>query len=143
MAHRHYPEIMAQLVACDTGRLLGTDFMFSFTPHLVPMNRGIFVTLYFATDCSQDALQKIFEDSYAGEPFVRVLPAGSHPQTRNTRMTNYCHIAVHRAPENRVAKVLVVLDNLIKGAAGQALQNMNLLFGQDETAGLQATAPLP
>lgn len=143
MAHRHYPEIIYQLKACDTGRLLIDDSVFSFTPHLVPMSRGILVTLYFATDHDQNELQHIFESSYHDEPFVRVLPAGSSPQTRDTRATNYCHIAVHRSRQSPIAKVLVAIDNLVKGAAGQAVQNMNLMFGQNETTGLQANAPLP
>ncbi len=142
-AHRHFPEIMSQLQAFGKDHLFADDLTFSFTPHLAPMNRGIFVTLYFTSEYTQAELQCIFEDYYVNEPFVRVLPLGSHPQTHDVRATNYCHIAVHRSVESPIAKVLVVIDNLVKGAAGQAVQNMNLLFEQKETAGLQAIAPLP
>ena len=114
-----------------------------FTPHLTPMIRGIHATLYARlTDTSVD-LQALFEKRYAGEPFVDVMPAGSMPDTRSVRAANVCRIAVHRPQGGDMALVLVVEDNLVKGAAGQAIQNMNLLFGLPESTGLAAPPVLP
>ena len=137
-SHRHFPEIKSQLDA-----VAGRDFELSFTPHLVPMVRGIMATLYFETELGAEKLQEIFESVYVKEVFVHVLPAGSHPETRCVNGVNDCHIAVHKPECGRVGKVLVAIDNLIKGAAGQAVQNMNLTFGIAETAGLRAIASLP
>jgi len=113
-----------------------------FTPHLTPMIRGIHATLYAKVDPSLD-LQGIFEKRYAGEPFVDVLPAGSHPETRSVRGANVCRIAVHRPQGGDIAVVLSVIDNLVKGASGQAVQNMNIMFGLPETMGLEQVALLP
>ena len=137
-AHRHFPEIKAQL-----DRVSKCDVGLSFTPHLLPVVRGIYATLYCRTSLSQAEMQSLFDDAYADEPFVMVLKAGSHPEIRAVRGVNNCHIAVHKPQGSEVAKVLVVIDNLIKGAAGQAVQNMNILFGFDEAAGLTAIASLP
>ncbi len=137
-AHRHFPEIETHLE-----RAAGKPVGLSFTPHLLPVVRGIYSTLYCRTPMSQAQLQKLFEETYADEPFVTVLQAGSHPEIRTVRGVNDCHIAVHKPHGSEVAKVLVVIDNLIKGAAGQAVQNMNILFGIDETTGLAAVASLP
>ena len=107
------------------------------------MIRGIHATLYATlTDTSVD-LQALFEKRYAGEPFVDVMPAGSHPETRSVRASNVCRIAVHRPDGGDIAIVLSVIDNLVKGAAGQAVQNMNLMFGLPETSGLAAPPILP
>ena len=141
--HRHFPEIAEQLHAC-VGDASSTDL--AFTPHLVPMPRGIFSTLYVKTTESADALHKALSDAWASEPFVKVLPPGTHPQTRDVRGTNECHIAVHKqdnSGNSEIGKVLVVIDNLIKGAAGQAVQNMNLMCGLDETAGLKSAPVVP
>lgn len=137
-AHRHQPEIVQNLSAVTTGAALDLTFV----PHLLPMNRGIHATLY-ARLCAgaQVDLQALYESRYRNEPFVRVLPAGSHPQTSEVRAGNDCAIAVH-ASGNRVV-VLSVIDNLVKGAAGQAIQNMNLMFGLDETLGLRQPALAP
>lgn len=136
-AHRHWPEIKQRLDA-----IAGVATGFSFTPHLLPTVRGIHSTLYFRSSLSQPELQACFEEAYACEPFVEVLPAGSHPQTRWVRGSNLCLIAVHKPQTADVAKVLVVIDNLVKGAAGQAVQCMNLMFGFEETAGLGGWFPV-
>ena len=88
-------------------------------------------------------LQALFEKRYADEPFVDVLPAGSHPDTRSVRGANVCRIAVHQAADGDVAVVLSVIDNLVKGASGQAVQNMNIMFGLPEATGLEQVALLP
>lgn len=130
-AHRHWPEIKTQL-----DRLAGSQVGLTFTPHLLPITRGIHSTLYVKTAAEQSELQSCLVRAYSQEPFVKVLPAGSHPQTRQVAGTNDCILAVHKPQHGDIAVVLSVLDNLVKGAAGQAIQNMNLMFGLDETAGL-------
>ena len=136
--HRHAPEIVQGLnrASRDAVRLV-------FTPHLTPMIRGIFATLYAPLRDRDADLQKLYEKRYAGEPFVDVMPAGSQPDTRSVRASNMLRIAVHRPPDSDLVLVLVVEDNLVKGAAGQAIQNMNLMFGLPETAGLTAPPVLP
>jgi N-acetyl-gamma-glutamyl-phosphate reductase len=137
-AHRHHPEIVQGLAA-----MANRPVNVVFTPHLTPMIRGIHATLYATlTDPSVD-LQALFEKRYAGEPFVDVMPAGSHPETRSVRASNVCRIAVHRPQGGDIAIVLSVIDNLVKGAAGQAVQNMNLMFGLPESTGLAAPPILP
>jgi N-acetyl-gamma-glutamyl-phosphate reductase len=135
--HRHLPEI-SQTLSSMAGKGVGLTFV----PHLVPMIRGIHATLYGQMQGEAD-LQNIFEEFYASEPFVDVLPAGSHPETRSVRGNNMCRIAVHRPQNSNTVVVLSVIDNLVKGAAGQAVQNMNLMFGLDEKLGLEAIALLP
>lgn len=135
--HRHLPEIRQGLAG-----LAGQSVGLTFVPHLVPMVRGIHATLYARLTRDVD-LQSLFADAYAGEPFVDVLPAGSHPETRSVRAANICRIAVHRPQGRDVVVVLSVIDNLVKGAAGQAVQNMNLMFGLDETTGLCQLPVLP
>ena len=115
----------------------------AFTPHLTPMIRGIFATLYAPLLRPGADLQALYEKRYADEPFVDVMPAGSAPDTRSTRASNVCRIAVHRPPGTDLAMILAVEDNLVKGAAGQAIQNMNLMFGLPETTGLTALPVLP
>jgi N-acetyl-gamma-glutamyl-phosphate reductase len=137
--HRHLPEIRQGLEqAC--GQPVGLTFV----PHLTPMIRGIHATLY-ARLRSSDAqdLQALYETRYRDEPFVDVLPAGAHPDTRNVRGSNRCQIAVHRPQGGDTVVVLAVEDNLVKGAAGQAVQNMNLMFGLEETLGLRAIGVYP
>jgi N-acetyl-gamma-glutamyl-phosphate reductase len=109
---------------------------------LLPTVRGIHATLYARLTKSVD-LQGLYEKRFAGEPFVDVLPEGSHPDTRSVRGANACRIAVHRPQGRDIVVVLSVIDNLVKGAAGQAVQNMNIMFGLPETAGLEALALLP
>ncbi len=135
--HRHLPEIREVLRGLDPA----ADLVF--TPHLMPMIRGIHATVYAdARDGSED-VQTVFEDFYRDEPFVDVMPAGSHPETRSVRGANTCRIAVHFLPSAGKYVVLSVEDNLVKGAAGQAVQNMNLMFGLDETLGLEAPGMMP
>jgi N-acetyl-gamma-glutamyl-phosphate reductase len=135
--HRHLPEIR-QTLANARGAPVGLTFV----PHLLPMIRGIHATLYGRLTGEAD-LQALFEARYADEPFVDVMPAGSHPETRSVRGVNHCRIAVHRPQGADTVVVLSVIDNLTKGAAGQAIQNMNLMFGLPETTGLEQVALLP
>ncbi|HZN23295.1 MAG TPA: N-acetyl-gamma-glutamyl-phosphate reductase [Burkholderiales bacterium] len=135
--HRHLPEITQGLQ-----RAAGRSIKLVFTPHLTPMIRGIHATLYARVTRNTD-LQGLYERRFAAEPFVDVLPAGSHPDTRSVRGANVCRIAVHRPQNGDTAVVLSVIDNLVKGASGQAVQNMNIMFGLDETLGLQQVALLP
>jgi N-acetyl-gamma-glutamyl-phosphate reductase len=135
--HRHLPEILQTLTA-----VADAPPGLVFVPHLVPMIRGIHATLYARLSRDVD-LQALYTERYASEPFVDVLPAGSHPETRSVRGSNVCRIAVHRPPDSKQVVVLSVIDNLVKGAAGQAVQNMNLMFGLDERTGLGVPALLP
>lgn len=141
MGHRHWPEIrqgLAQAAKRDVGLV--------FTPHLTPLIRGIHATLYARVTREAD-FQALYEKRYAGEPFVDVMPAGSHPDTRSVRAANTCRMAVHRPPQSAQRSdtlvVLSVIDNLVKGASGQAVQNMNLMFGLPETTGLDQVAVVP
>jgi N-acetyl-gamma-glutamyl-phosphate reductase len=135
--HRHHPEISQGLA-----RAAGRDVNLVFVPHLTPMIRGIHATLYAQLTKEVD-LQALYEKRYANEAFVDVMPAGSHPETRSVRGANHCRIAVHRPQGGNTVVVLSVIDNLVKGAAGQAVQNMNLMFGLSEDAGLKQVALLP
>lgn len=135
--HRHLPEIEQGLAA-----MARRAVRLVFTPHLAPMIRGIHATLYARMTKDAD-LQGLFERRFANEPFVDVLPPGSHPETRSVRGANVCRIAVHQPGGGDMAVVLSVIDNLVKGASGQAIQNMNIMFGLDETSGLQQVALLP
>ena len=136
--HRHLPEIEQQL-----RKLTHAPLSLTFVPHLTPMIRGMQATLYARLKDPSIDLQQRFEQRYAGEPFVDVMPAGEHPETRSVRGANVCRIAVHLAPDRRTVIVLSVIDNLVKGAAGQAVQCFNLMFGLPETAGLAAPALVP
>ena len=135
--HRHQPEISQNLSLA-----LKQDVGLTFVPHLLPMIRGIHATLYVQVDGELD-LQKLYEGAYASEPFVDVMPTGSHPETRSVRGGNMCRIALHRPANGDMVVVLSVIDNLVKGAAGQAVQNMNLMFGMDEEEGLGIVGLLP
>ncbi len=135
--HRHLPEITQGL------RRVAADASLTFVPHLTPMVRGIHATLYARLRDHDAALQPLFEQRYANEPFVDVMPTGAHPETRSVRGINTCRIAVHRPGDGDTVVVLSVIDNLVKGAAGQAVQNMNLLFGLPETTGLDLLAVGP
>ncbi len=138
--HRHNPEISEQI-----SKISGQEYDVLFMPHLVPMIRGMLSTIY--VDLSKDALdtnvQDLFERFYANEAFIDVMPQGSSPETRSVRGSNALRIAVHRPGNNTRLVILVAQDNLVKGASGQAVQNMNLMFGLPETAGLQSIALLP
>jgi len=135
--HRHLPEIRQGL-----SNMAAKSVGLTFVPHLTPMIRGIHATLYARLTADAD-LQSLFEERYANEPFVDVLPMGSHPETRSVRGSNLCRIAVHRPQGSDTVVVLSVTDNLVKGAAGQAVQNMNLMFGLPETLAIDHVALLP
>ncbi|MEI7917250.1 MAG: N-acetyl-gamma-glutamyl-phosphate reductase [Methylophilaceae bacterium] len=135
--HRHLPEISQGLAS-----MANTQVGLTFTPHLLPMIRGIHATLYAKLTKSVD-LQQLFEDRYREEAFVDVLPSGSHPETRSVRGSNQCRIAVHQPQGSDTVVILSVIDNLVKGAAGQAVQNMNIMFGLSEGLGLNVVPLLP
>lgn len=135
--HRHLPEITQGLSAI-AGRAIGLVFV----PHLTPMIRGIHATLY-ARLTSKTDLQALYESRFAQETFVDVMPAGSHPDTRSVRGANSCRIAVHQPRGGDTVVVLSVIDNLVKGASGQAIQNMNIMFGFHESTGLEQLPLLP
>jgi N-acetyl-gamma-glutamyl-phosphate reductase len=139
--HRHWPEIRQEL-----RHMAGREVGLVFTPHLLPLIRGIHATLYARMTKDMD-VQGLFEARYAKEAFVDVLPPGAHPDTRSVRASNMCRIAVHRPPQRTAGSdmvvVLSVIDNLVKGAAGQAVQNMNLMFGLPETTGLLHVPVVP
>lgn len=135
--HRHWPEIKQGLESF-AGKAVG----FTFVPHLTPLIRGIHATLYARISTDVD-LQSLFERRYANEAFVDVMPAGAHPETRSVRGANVCRIAVHRPQGSDTVVVLSVIDNLVKGAAGQAVQNMNILFDLPEDTALADVGMLP
>ena len=132
--HRHTPEIEEQL-----SYAAGRQVTLSFTPHLVPMNRGILATCYatLRDGVTEAQVREAYQAYYAEEPFVRVLPAGSYPETRFVEHTNLLDIGLCADPRTNRLVLAGAIDNLVKGAAGQAVQNMNILFGLDETAGLR------
>jgi N-acetyl-gamma-glutamyl-phosphate reductase len=143
--HRHLPEIEQGLGEILGNKGGGKPVSLTFTPHLLPTVRGIHATLYgeLTQDVPLAEIQKAFEKRYENEPFVDVLPAGSHPMTRSVKGANLCRLAVHRPQGRNTVVVLSVIDNLVKGASGQAIQNMNIMFGLDEKAGLDVVALLP
>ncbi len=136
--HRHIPEIDAVLSAMS-----GSPMEVVFTPHLAPMGRGIVATIYFrlAAPMAVDALRDAYAVFYKAEPFVRVLPAGMAATNRNVRFSNYCDISVHLARGGKTAIVVSAIDNMVKGAAGQAIQNMNVALGLDEESGISMLPP--
>jgi N-acetyl-gamma-glutamyl-phosphate reductase len=139
-SHRHTPEIEQEL-----SLIAGTQVTLSFTPHLVPMNRGILTTIYGRLTGPADtaALHAVFAEFYRKEPFVRVLPAGQFPNVRNVRGSNFCDIGVHADGRTGRAVIVTAIDNLVKGASGQAVQNMNLMMGFEESAGLRFAGLCP
>jgi N-acetyl-gamma-glutamyl-phosphate reductase len=137
--HRHLPEIRQGLSGIAE-RPVGLTF----SPHLMPMIRGIHATLYSVLkDPVGPDLQALFEERYRNEPFVDVMPAGSHPETRSVKGSNMCRISVHQPQGEDVVVVLSVIDNLVKGASGQAVQIMNLMFDLPERSGLEQVALMP
>ncbi|MDA8101325.1 MAG: N-acetyl-gamma-glutamyl-phosphate reductase [Nitrospiraceae bacterium] len=138
--HRHTPEIEQEI-----SRLAGSPVTLSFTPHLVPMNRGILTTIYANLLSPMDTgkLHAIYEECYRSEPFVRVLPVGQFPNVRNVRGSNFCDLGVYADRRTGRAVIVTAIDNLVKGASGQAVQNMNLLMGLEETAGLRFAGLFP
>ena len=140
-SHRHQPEIKQNL-----SELTEQKVGLTFVPHLIPMLRGIHATLYadlIDPTVSLTELQGLYERSYNDEPFVDVMPSGSCPDTRSVKSSNTCRIAVHQSSASGKVVVLSVIDNLTKGAAGQAIQNMNIMFDIEESSGLQFPALLP
>jgi N-acetyl-gamma-glutamyl-phosphate reductase len=139
--HRHHPEIKQGLQAIAGGTEVGLTFV----PHLTPMIRGIHSTLYarIMPEGQDVDYQALFENFYRGEPFVDVMPAGSMPETRSVRGSNALRLAVHRPQGGDTLVILVVEDNLVKGASGQGVQCMNLMFGLPEDTGLKHIALLP
>jgi len=136
--HRHLPEIRQGL-----SDAAGAPVGLTFVPHLTPMIRGIHATLYGRLSGDPGDLQARFEQRFKDEPFVDVMPAGSHPETRSVKGANVCRLAVHRPGDGDTVVVLSVIDNLVKGASGQAVHNLNLMFDLDERAGLDAPAMMP
>jgi N-acetyl-gamma-glutamyl-phosphate reductase len=138
--HRHTPEIEQEL-----SLLAGTSVVLSFTPHLVPMTRGILSTIYakLAGPADTGKLHAVFQEFYRNEPFVRLLPLGQFPNVRNVRGSNFCDIGVHADGRTGRAVIVTAIDNLVKGASGQAVQNMNLMMGYEETMGLKFAGLFP
>lgn len=146
--HRHLPEIRQGLGAILSAKQRDASVApvgLTFIPHLVPMIRGIHATLYATVSSSHDLMevQELYEARYQDEPFVDVLPLGSHPETRSVRASNMCRIAIHRPQGSSCVVILSVIDNLVKGAAGQAVQNFNLMMGFAEHTGLSALPVMP
>jgi len=136
--HRHLPEIRQGLTQAN-----GAPVGLTFVPHLTPMIRGIHATLYARVKDTSVDLQALYEAAYADEPFVDVMPQGSHPETRSVKGANTCRLSVFRPQGGDTVVILSVIDNLVKGAAGQAVQNMNIVFGFDESEGLRHIGLLP
>ena len=136
--HRHLPEIEQGL-----SDIAGQAVSVTFVPHLLPISRGIHSTIYTRLNDLNVDVQSIFEEHYKEEAFVHVLPPGSHPETRSVRGSNFCHIAVHQPGNDGRVVVFVTEDNLTKGASGQAIQCMNLMFNLPEESGLAFTGLLP
>jgi N-acetyl-gamma-glutamyl-phosphate reductase len=135
--HRHLPEIREIL-----SKHCQTNVDLTFIPHLAPMVRGIHATLYGRLTAETD-LQALFEQRYRDEPFVDVMPAGAMPETRSVSGSNMCRIAVHQPQNSDTVVVLSVIDNLVKGASGQAIHDMNIMFGLPETTGINLIATMP
>ncbi|HZG83099.1 MAG TPA: N-acetyl-gamma-glutamyl-phosphate reductase [Brevibacillus sp.] len=138
--HQHTPEIEQEMM-----RQNGVETMIQFTPHLVPMTRGILATAYgkLTKQVTQDQIQELYTSAYADQPFVRIRPAGSHPRTKEVYGSNYCDIAVHVDERTGRVILLSVIDNVVKGAAGQAIHNMNVMFELPETMGLPLVPLFP
>ena len=136
--HRHLPEIEQQLSS-----YAAAPVRLTFVPHLLPMIRGIHATVYVRVSADVAELQYHYEQYYAGQPFVDVMPAGSLPETRSVRASNLCRLALHRPQGGDTIVLLSVIDNLVKGAAGQAVQNMNLMLGLPQDRGLLHVPVLP
>ena len=136
--HRHLPEIKQTL-----SNVAGHQVGLTFVPHLVPMIRGIEASLYAVIQSNDVDLQSLYEERYANEPFVDVLPAGGLPETRSVKGSNMCRLSVFRPQDGDTIVVSSVIDNLVKGAAGQAVQNMNIMFDLTETTGIDQVALLP
>jgi N-acetyl-gamma-glutamyl-phosphate reductase len=139
-SHRHTPEMEQEM-----SQLAGRPLLISFTPHLVPLSRGMLATIYarLTKEMAEAGIHALYSAFYAGKPFVRVYPLGSFPNVLAVRGSNYCDIGLKLDP--RVGRVVITaaIDNLVKGASGQAVQNMNIMFGFPERAGLEALPLAP
>lgn len=137
-SHRHTPEIEQTL-----GELCGKRPLITFVPHLLPLNRGIVSTMYatMTQGFGPERIRALYEEAYKGETFVRVLPAGDIANLKNVRCSNYCDVSLHFDTRTNRMIVVSAIDNMVKGAAGQAIQNMNLALGLEETTGLLMTPP--
>ena len=133
-AHQHAPEINQEL-----SNFTGQKVEITFTPHLIPIQRGILSAIYLQLKkaLSQEEAQGLYQDFYKDEPFVKVLPEGKFPQLKDVAKTNFCHIGLKISPAKKMAIVICAIDNLVKGASGQAVQNMNIMYGFKETEGLR------
>ena len=140
IGHRHIPE-MEQELSSIAGRVIRVRF----TPHLIPVSRGMISTIYLPlkSEISAATLREIYANRYSSEPFIRILPAGVQPDTMKTRGSNQCHIAVEVDSRTSMLIITVAIDNLVKGASGAAVQNMNIMFGIDETEGLLGMPMFP
>jgi len=136
--HRHYPEIKQELEA-TAGAKVGLTFI----PHLVPMIRGIFATIYVDLIDQNTNIRPYYEKVYSSERFVKILSDGEYPETRSVKSSNYCQISWQKIPNSNKLVVMSAIDNLVKGASGQAIQNMNIMFGFDEALGLNQIGMLP
>ncbi len=138
--HRHVPEMEQEI-----GNSLGREVAILFVPHLLPISRGILTSIFMRprTGTTEQDVRNAFEASFAKSRFIRLLKSGELPELKNVRATNFCEIAVHLDKRSGTLLVLTAIDNLGKGAAGQAVQNMNLMLGYDEAAGLLGAAPVP
>lgn len=138
--HRHLPEILQTLKTVKSNDGVNLTFV----PHLVPMNRGIFATVYVKQSDPSVELQGLYTDYYSNEKFTDVMPAGTHIDTASVKTTNNCRIAIHQDKTGaRPTIILSVIDNLVKGAAGQAVQNMNIMYGLEEETGLRIPGLMP
>ncbi len=131
--HRHQPEIARNL-----SKAAGENVNVLFTPHLLPMSRGIIATVYapLKKPLTAEEVHALYSAHYAAEPFVRVLPLGATATTRNVRLSNWCDLSIHVVNNGSMLEIISAIDNMVKGAAGQAVQNMNLICGFKETAGI-------
>lgn len=138
--HRHTPEIEQEL-----SKAAGEKVLINFTPHLVPMTRGILATVYARVlkGTGEKELRDVWQEAYASEPFIHVLPEGTWPQTKYSLGSNHAFLQMKYDPRTERAILVSVIDNLVKGASGQAIQNMNILFDLPETLGLEATGLWP
>lgn len=136
--HRHFPEIKQTFK-----NFTSDEFNFVFVPHLTPMIRGMQANIYVTLNDPKTSVQELYEKFYQDQVCVDVLPTGVYPETRSVRGANMCKISLQKAPDSTILVIMSVIDNLVKGAAGQAIQNMNLMFGFEEHVGLNNVALLP
>ena len=136
--HRHTPEIEQTL-----SKISGEKMHITFVPHLLPVNRGILATCYakLKPGVTEEMLRAAYEERYGKEPFVRLLPKGKSADIHNIKYTNFCDVSIFTDPRTGTFIAISAIDNMVKGAAGQAIQNMNILFGLDETCGLKLVPP--